>query len=1096
MAAVVNGAGISDLQLRMSKKIAQLTKVIYHLNNKNEDNDLDLQDMAEQYEAEIEQILKDTADKVNVFKAQLDDARDEKRIQDMQKQMEAKYEDERRRCLTELENVRKRAAEKEAAIQKAATKQIDSLTGQLEQLQEQLQARIKEIADVGKNSQSSNKELQDALRKAKQETEESIQAGNRKYNDMLAAAMRTEDQLKAGLEEVKGKLQLEAAARQEAGQSLTERQQEWDQLRAELQEQAKASDASWKAKVESLVEELQREKGESKAAARAAAVNEEKAQARIADLEGALTRTEADLRSNQAEVQRLMKELEALQQVSMKESQQLKEEIAGAQEQIRILELSSAGDRDAMDKAATSARADREQLSSELLSTKDQLKNTSKELESRTAELASLQDALSKLQLDHASRIKGFEAQVSGLEEDVRRAQEQGQGDAVSAAKQAHEDMERKLAAAEEKAKKALEAAQQEAALKLEATARDAAIKLDIANKDADSRQAKAEEKLRSEMCDMEARLKEEHAFALDKLAQAHAATCDTMSRDADQLKQEIDDLHKQLVQEKERYGALDAERGRLAAELDSRSRSANATHSQLEDQLRKVEASETSLKKEVEALKSTLSQVEKEAQERAASMALLQKDLEALRKQKEEESMRAKETLASELEKLDDQWTKKAAEQIEDAVAKREAQLRTEMTALRLSLTNAGAEAQAEVEAKLRAEISSLSSKSAKDADLAKAKHAEELEAERKRAAEELASQKLRFEQMLSETQSEALARQQGAEGGLKQQMAEALSKQKQKHEESMAALQQKLEKDLAALKEQQEEDLAKAALQHQTQVEALQRAAADERAAAEDKLRQVERKLTSSRDEEVAGLKKSHEEAMSALVSQHNATLEGVRKEATSRESQLQGNVSRLESTNGSLTKSKDSLEAEGKTLRQRIEELQVAMANRAAESADTMFRLKQDHADEKEKLLRSYREDKEVLTKAHDSLVEALQQQVRQAQEEGVAKLADLTEQHAELRALFDSRPPRDEDVARIRKLEVALAEAEELVRTSEERMQQLRAELLLREETYNNHFKNGGAGEKVLNAGNAVNADASVMSWMLNRKASAKGKDAKR
>ena len=42
-------------------------------------------------------------------------------------------------------------------------------------------------------------------------------------------------------------------------------------------------------------------------------------------------------------------------------------------------------------------------------------------------------------------------------------------------------------------------------------------------------------------------------------------------------------------------------------------------------------------------------------------------------------------------------------------------------------------------------------------------------------------------------------------------------------------------------------------------------------------------------------------------------------------------------------------------------------------------------------------------------------------------------------------------------------MALGEAEELVRTAEERMQQLRAELLLREESYNNHFKNGGAGE---------------------------------
>ncbi len=38
-------------------------------------------------------------------------------------------------------------------------------------------------------------------------------------------------------------------------------------------------------------------------------------------------------------------------------------------------------------------------------------------------------------------------------------------------------------------------------------------------------------------------------------------------------------------------------------------------------------------------------------------------------------------------------------------------------------------------------------------------------------------------------------------------------------------------------------------------------------------------------------------------------------------------------------------------------------------------------------------------------------------------------------------------------------------EELVRTSEERMAALRAELLLREENYNKHFKNGGAGEKV-------------------------------
>jgi hypothetical protein len=46
-------------------------------------------------------------------------------------QMEAKYEDERRRCLTEIEQLRKRATEKEAAIQKAATRQIEGLTTQV-----------------------------------------------------------------------------------------------------------------------------------------------------------------------------------------------------------------------------------------------------------------------------------------------------------------------------------------------------------------------------------------------------------------------------------------------------------------------------------------------------------------------------------------------------------------------------------------------------------------------------------------------------------------------------------------------------------------------------------------------------------------------------------------------------------------------------------------------------------------------------------------------------------------------------------------------------------------------------------------------------
>ena len=40
----------------MSKKIAQLTKVIFHLNSKNEDNQDDVAALSDAYETEIDQV--------------------------------------------------------------------------------------------------------------------------------------------------------------------------------------------------------------------------------------------------------------------------------------------------------------------------------------------------------------------------------------------------------------------------------------------------------------------------------------------------------------------------------------------------------------------------------------------------------------------------------------------------------------------------------------------------------------------------------------------------------------------------------------------------------------------------------------------------------------------------------------------------------------------------------------------------------------------------------------------------------------------------------------------------------------------------------
>ena len=113
-------------------------------------------------------------------------------------------------------------------------------------------------------------------------------------------------------------------------------------------------------------------------------------------------------------------------------------------------------------------------------------------------------------------------------------------------------------------------------------------------------------------------------------------------------------------------------------------------------------------------------------------------------------------------------------------------------------------------------------------------------------------------------------------------------------------------------------------------------------------------------------------------------------MRAKAALRDAELQSNVTKLESSNAALGKAKVLLEEEGqvslhhsphlpirkylpqsfpdtpsffiaapqKALHQRVEELQVAIANRAAEAADAVFKMRQDHQDEKERLLVSYR------------------------------------------------------------------------------------------------------------------------------------------
>ena len=66
-----------DLHHKMSKKIAQLTKVIYHLNTMNEDNSFSLETSQAAHSQEIQTILRDASAKINRFREQIEEKRTE-----------------------------------------------------------------------------------------------------------------------------------------------------------------------------------------------------------------------------------------------------------------------------------------------------------------------------------------------------------------------------------------------------------------------------------------------------------------------------------------------------------------------------------------------------------------------------------------------------------------------------------------------------------------------------------------------------------------------------------------------------------------------------------------------------------------------------------------------------------------------------------------------------------------------------------------------------------------------------------------------------------------------------------------------------------
>ena len=135
-----------ELHSKLCKKVAQLTKVIYHLNTRNEDSEGRLQLLQDDYEAEIESLLQDASAKVTAASEEGGGKAAAAAIAEKVATLEKSYAAEKKKSLEQLESYK---AQLKATSE---SKQADAARA-LKETQGEMQGRITELEAVIKQAQ-------------------------------------------------------------------------------------------------------------------------------------------------------------------------------------------------------------------------------------------------------------------------------------------------------------------------------------------------------------------------------------------------------------------------------------------------------------------------------------------------------------------------------------------------------------------------------------------------------------------------------------------------------------------------------------------------------------------------------------------------------------------------------------------------------------------------------------------------------------------------------------------------------------------------------------------------------------------------------
>lgn len=319
---MADSASQHEVVHKMSKKIAQLTKVIFHLNTKNDESDVHLRAVIAAHEQEIGDVVRSANTKVTEAYSCFEKIRGELDSGGGRKALMEKFETEKREALAELSQVKKAYAAKEREISFQWSERIENVSGELEELKSRL---LKKHQDSKELMESERKKHGEEVAKIREEAKKDIakaalgsnadkEAFEKKVKEIEEVRRNSEAHLQKKLHEETLKLtaqmdQLHALC-DEKDALLTGLKNELEGFKAQAAETLKLAESEIK-DLEQKIENLEQKSSEAltRAAKAEEALLAQKAENK--DLNLSLQQRERDLVGGKAELERLEANLRA-----------------------------------------------------------------------------------------------------------------------------------------------------------------------------------------------------------------------------------------------------------------------------------------------------------------------------------------------------------------------------------------------------------------------------------------------------------------------------------------------------------------------------------------------------------------------------------------------------------------------------------------------------------------------------------------------------------------------------------------------------------------------------------------------------------------